>query len=313
MSDIAFVILAHSDPVHVRRLIAALDDAPVILHCDAKTPAHIAGPMISNLPPRVTIAPRQRIRLASWSLVQAELQGLRLALASTRARHVAVLSGADYPLTSMEQLDHELSAWGDGSWMFNVPLPHEPWSTPWHRDGGRWRFEYRFFTIGDQIVSVRDRPIAWPYRVNVPGELELRASSQWKIYGRDHAELLLRIIDRRPDLIRYWRKTFIPEESFVASILASPRLAGADAIVPCQDDPWLIRWESRAGAHPPLLSLEDLPRLMAARNPVTASGPGSTANAGKPPTARHPPLFARKFSSNRDIAVLDRIDSDLRA
>ncbi|HYO35277.1 MAG TPA: beta-1,6-N-acetylglucosaminyltransferase [Geodermatophilus sp.] len=312
MTELAAVVLAHRDPLMVRRLVAALDDVPVFLHCDARTPDAVAAEMLRGLPPRVTVLPRRATRLASWSLVAAELAALRTALTATRAAHVAVLSGSDYPLLSVPGLVRELAAWEGRSWLWNVPLPHPPWDTPRHPDGGLWRLRLRYLTRNDHVLYVREIPLRWPVPRAVPAELELRASSQWKVYGRADVERLLQLVDTRPDLLRFWRTTLVPEESFAASMLASPRLTGGDALLPCRADAWLIRWPEGVNHHPDWLTGADFPELARARwaSPVD---PGEAVLPSEGWDLPGRKLFARKFTTAVDAGVLDRIDAELRS
>src|SRR3954454_16273280 len=39
LTPLTIVILAHADPAHLKRLVSALPDTPVVLHCDARTSA----------------------------------------------------------------------------------------------------------------------------------------------------------------------------------------------------------------------------------------------------------------------------------
>jgi Core-2/I-Branching enzyme len=308
VTELAAVVLAHDDPVHLQRLVAALDDVPVFLHCDAKTAPPVFDAMTRRLPRRVTVCERIPTSLASWSLVRAELTGLREAVARTSAQHIAVMSGSDYPLVPMQTLLDELQAWRDRSYFRNVPLPFARWS----RDGGLWRLQHRFVTRRDQVVHVRGIPLRWPIKRRVPSQLTLRASSQWKIYARRHAELLLAVADRWPDLIRFWRSTYIPDESFAASVLSSRALVGADALQPCLAQAWFMRWGPRI-EHPRWLTSADFDALADARRALPADPAVVTGDHGTDTTvAPARKLFARKFSAAVDTDVLDRIDSDLR-
>jgi hypothetical protein len=311
MTELAAVILAHRDPTHLKRLVAALDDVPVFLHCDARTPDSVAGEMLRGLPPRVTVLPRRDMRMSSWSLMAGELDALRTALSRTRAEHVAVLSGSDYPLVSMQALVEELAPWRGRSYFWNVPLPFSSWDTPRHPDGGLWRLRHRFLTRRDAVAFWRRIPLRSPVPRRLPAGVELRASSQFKIYTRHHVERLLRVVDTRPDLVGFWRSTLVPNETFPASVLASPALAEGDALAPCRAHPWYIRWPEKDSSHPCWLSLADLPGLAKARwaEPL---GPDA---ALRPSTDKELPgrkLFARKFATDVDTEVLDRIDAELR-
>jgi hypothetical protein len=312
MTELAAVVLAHRTPSMVRRLLAALDDVPVFLHCDAATPARVFGAMTQGLPGRVTVLRRMRARLASWSLVEAELAALRAAVGATRAEHIAVLSGSDYPLVSVPDLVRELAAWEGRSYLWNVELPFPAWDTPRHPDGGHWRFTRRFLTRRGHVLFLRDVPLRWPVPRQVPAQVELRASSQWKVYARHHAERLLGLVDARPDLVRFWRTTLVPDESFAASMLASPALLGEDALPPCRAHAWYIRWPEGVTYHPEWLTRADFDDLAGARS----ADPPTWEEAARPSAAWELPgrkLFARKFSTDVDREVLDRIDSELRS
>jgi hypothetical protein len=311
MPELAAVILAHRDPSLVRRLVTALTDVPVLLHCDARTADPIAEEMVRGLPARVTVLPRSSTRLGSWSLVDVELTALRAAVSRTRAEHIAVLSGADYPLMSVPDLVDELVAWRDRSYLWNVRLPYRSWSTPRHQDGGLWRLRHRFLTRKDHVLYLRRFPLYWPWRRSLPEGLELRASSQWKVYARHHVERLLGIADTQPELIRFWRTTLVPEESFAASVLATPAFMGSDALPPCRAHPWFIRWPVRKD-HPHWLTGADFDELAAARwaDPVH---PDDASRAGTDEELPGRKLFARKFTTDVDTDVLDRIDVELRA
>lgn len=317
MTPLAAVVLAHADPGHLRRLVDALDDVPVFLHCDARTDAATFAAMVTGLPRRVTVCERRATTLASWSLVDAEIAALREALGRTRARHIAVLSGADYPLVSMQALLDELALWEGRSYFWNVRLPFRQWDTPRHRDGGRWRFEHRFLRRHDQVLFWRAIPLRWPVRRAVPAELDLRASSQWKIYSREHVEILLHAVDTRPDLMRFWSSTLVPEESFAASTLGSPALAGAAALQPCAAQAWHMEWPTGVAHHPRWLRTQDFDKLRQARwapspDPIAATewfGHDEWFGQAETPTRK---LFARKFGSGIDTDVLDLIDTQLR-
>jgi hypothetical protein len=310
MTELAAIVLAHSDPTHLKRLVAALEDVPIVLHCDAKAPRQVAQQMLQGLPSRVTLSERLRTSRASWSLVEAELNALRHAVRLSSARHIAVLSGTDYPLVSMQELVDQLASWDGQSLFRNVPIPFPWWDTPTHQDGGLWRVQHRFMTLRGQALLWRDLPLYWPGRRRIPPELELRASSQWKIYARVHVELLLHMVDSRPDLVRFWRSTHAPEESFAASMLGSRAMLGSLAMPPCLALAWYIVWQGTS-SHPRWLCSTDFDRLAEARwaPPIE---PAEAVGAPGLEIRPHRKLFARKFSTGVDTEVLDRIDADLR-
>jgi hypothetical protein len=234
------------------------------------------------------------------------LDSLREAVRWTDARHIAVLSGADYPLVSMPDLVDELDRWNGRTWISNVPLPHSSWDTPRHPDGGLWRIKYRYLTHRNQVLFWRAYPLRWPLRRAIPADLTLRAASHWKIYSREHVVGLLKVAEQRPDLLRFWRTTLVPEESFAASMLASTRLFGQAALPPSTSSAWYLDWNSENAGHPRWLTDSDFDRLKSARW-ATRLDPAS----GPVPGDDYRKLFARKFRSS-ESSVLDRVDEELR-
>jgi hypothetical protein len=308
MSELAFVVLAHNDPDQVRRLLAALDPAPVFLHVDARTPDDVFRAMTADLGERIHLVRRAPTHLASWTLVAAELRGLQAAVEASDAEHIAVLSGADYPLAPLPVIQEELGEWRGHSWVASAPLPSTRWSSRFHGDGGLWRLRHRFLTRRDRIIFVGRVSLRLPWRRRIPGDVELRASSEWKVLSRRHAELLLDVIARRPDLVDFWRHTLVPDETFIASVLSSPALVGDAALPMVACDPWYIEWPLVRSDHPRWLTVDAFDRLVAARNAPRLL-PGDLATGPR----SHRKLFARKFSSVGSGPLLDRIDRELRS
>ncbi|MFZ0089663.1 MAG: beta-1,6-N-acetylglucosaminyltransferase [Solirubrobacteraceae bacterium] len=308
-SRVAFVILAHNDAPKIRRLIGALGDSDVFLHCDRNTADHVARSMVPNAASRVRWVPRRRTTLATWSLVDAELAGLSMAVETTQATHVAVLSGSCYPLVSMRQLTDELSGWQGLSRLELNRLPYPNWSTARFRDGGLWRANRRFLEWRGQLLTIRNRPVP-TFRRRVPPELSLYGSSQWKIYARGHARALLELLSATPSLRSFWQTTYVPEELCVASLLKSPDLVGPIAEQVIDDLPWFIRWPaSGPTSHPDWLGGSDFDALRSARA-APAPDPSRQIDPRERPTLRK--LFARKIGS-ASSDLLDQIDDELRA
>ncbi len=307
MAALAAVILAHDNPTHVRRLIGALGGVDVFLHCDSKTTREVYDAMTKGLPEVVAVTPRKRTARASWGMVEGENAGLRVALERSRAEHIIICSGSCYPLVSVAALEDELAGWRGLTRIELTPLPYDGWS--WRagaRDGGFWRLNHRFLTIGGRMVLA---PGFYPiplYRRAIPSVIEPHASSQWKIYAREHARLLLQVFDEHPDLLRFWRTAFIPEESFAASMLGSPALVGDVAGQLRHDRTWYIDWRGKQlGGHPRWLDADDFPRLVQERSrpPLHPDDPYERGDTSRK-------LFARKFGT--DESVLDMIDAELR-
>jgi Core-2/I-Branching enzyme len=313
MASVAAVVLAHQSPPQVRRLISALEGFDVFLHCDARTDDAVFEGMMLGAAPHVRAVERRRTTLASWSLVDAELTALRAALEHSDAAHVVVLSSSCYPLVPAAELRDEIARWPGLTRVRLNHIPYAGWSTRRNQDGGMWRFRRRFVTIRDQMVFVRGVPLR-TFKRRIPPELSLVASLQWKIYARAHVKVLLDVVDDRPDLVKFWRTTLVPEESALASILATRALVG-DVVDELRDDlPWCFEWAGSSG-HPRWLDVGDFAWLAKGRNaplrdPEDRRDDPDDVGVAEEPVVRK--LFARKLSPT-DTRLADMIDEQLRA
>jgi hypothetical protein len=287
----AALILAHSDPTQVARVIEVMAPMPVFLHCDERTPRATLEAMVAGSSARVRVLPRMRTTLSSWSLVAAELAGVRTIIDQTDAQHVVVMSGSCYPVVPDEVLLDTLDAHRGQSLLSAKQLPMSEWNTERNRDGGLWRFNRRFVTFRDQVVVVRGVPLR-THRRRIPEGLRLHGGSEWKVYSREHAISLLHVIDANPTVREFFRHSFIPDESCVPSILRSPELVGSvvDDVILCR--PWYFDFDLGA-YHPRSLDDRSFDAIRLARDEDGC-------------------LFARKISSSAS-SLLDRIDSELRA
>jgi hypothetical protein len=110
MKEIAFLVLAHTDPVQVGRLCRALDyRARIFVHLDAKV--DIRPFLAQPLPESVTfIKDRVRASWAGYSLVEATLRLMRAALNSGHDfSHLVLLSGLDYTIKPIHLLHDYLN------------------------------------------------------------------------------------------------------------------------------------------------------------------------------------------------------------
>ena len=102
--------------------------------------------------------------------------------------------------------------------------------------------------------------------------------SQWFAASQKAVQTLI----RQTRLVKYYRRSLIPDESFVQTVLLNtPELRV------CNADLWFTRWQ-RDADHPDVLTADDVPDAIA---------------SGK--------LFARKFDIGTDAVALDRIDKHI--
>ena len=225
MAKIAYILLCHKDPAGIiaqaERLTAAGDF--VAIHFDARAPrAHfdrIRAALAAN--PSVTFAPKRlKCGWGEWSLVAASLAAVRAAVeAFPRATHFYMLSGDCMPIKSAEYirafLDREELDYIESFDFF---------TSDWIKTGIREeRLIYRHWFNERTRKAWFYRSLEWQQKLgitrSVPADLSIRIGSQWWCLRRRTVEAVLEFCDRCPDVMRFFRTTWIPDETFFQTLV----------------------------------------------------------------------------------------------
>jgi len=225
MARIAYVLLCHKDPegiiAQARRLTAAGDY--VAIHFDGRArPAdydRIRAALADN--PDVAFA-RRRIRCGwgEWSLVAATLEATRAAVdAFPRATHFYMLSGDCMPIKSAEYA-HEFLDRDDADFIESFDFFKSDWIKTGIRDE---RLIYRHWFNERNTKALFYASMNLQRRMGlarrVPADLQIQIGSQWWCLRRRTVEGVLAFLDRRPDVLRFFRTTWIPDETFFQTLV----------------------------------------------------------------------------------------------
>jgi len=277
---LAYLIRAHTAPEQLARLVDRLDEgqARFYVHVNRLTDDEVFGEMRSRLAGRenVTWLPRVACYWGGFSLLQATLVGIDAILASgDLPDHAVLLSGQDYPLRPPSEIEEHLVARRGRNLLHHFALPAAEWAG---EGGGLNRLRYPHF----ERVRYKTRLLRVPLPRRVPRGLRPHGGmALWALTGETLAELM-RFLDERPEVLRFFRHTKMPDETFFQTVLLSSRLAET------VDNELLhyLDWSS-GSAHPATLTAADLPKLRASEK-----------------------LFARKFDASVDSEILDLLDRE---
>lgn len=226
MTQIAFILLCHKDPegiiAQTLRLTAAGDC--VAIHFDARAAqadyARIREALAGN--PQVTFA-RRRVKCGwgEWSLVAATLQAVKAALADfPGATHFYMLSGDCMPIKTAEYIHARLEEdeadyiesfdfYGSG-WIKTGIQEERLIYRHWFNERQRkWLF-YTSLEVQKKFGLAR----------RVPEDLKIRIGSQWWCLRRRTIEAVMDFVARRPDVVRFFSTTWIPDETFFQTLVA---------------------------------------------------------------------------------------------
>ncbi len=225
MAQIAFILLCHKDAKAViaqaDRLVAG--GARVAIHFDASASAAEYQKITDALAgrPEITFATRRvRCGWGEWSLVQATLNTCEAALAAfPEASHLYMLSGDCAAVKSSAYADELLDA-GDRDFIESFDF----FASDWIRTGLKGeRLAYRHF--------FNERKRKWLFYTSmqvqqrlglerrIPEDLQVMVGSQWWCLRRRTVETILEFLRGRPDVTRFFRTTWIPDETFFQTLV----------------------------------------------------------------------------------------------
>lgn len=256
MSQIGFVVLAHSEPEQTNRLIVALNELysspPIVLHHDYLQCAATFS-FTSNVS---VIRPRCATSWGTYSLVEATLAGLSKMYSGSGPEWCVLLSGSCYPTRRARDVIDELRS---GS--FDAYVQYERIDPLWIRTPFQRECVERYFTwrVGIPSVSRRITPryLAARWSAYAMHGCQCYAGSQWFTANRKAVECVLENVDKYAWLVRHLRSRHCPDETFFQTMWLNE-----DAIRVSAGHKRFTRW--RVGrAHPELLVSEDWDAILA--------------------------------------------------
>lgn len=225
MANIAFILLCHKDPDAIisqaSRLTAAGDY--MAIHYDAR--ADIAGyqriraALADN--PNVTFAEKRvKCGWGEWSLVRATLLAVKAAEAAfSRATHFYMLSGDCMAIKSAEYA-HQFLDENDADFIESFDFFESEWIKTglkqerlifrhfFNERNQKWRF-YTSFNLQKRLGMKRE----------IPADLQIMIGSQWWCLRRQTIEWILEFCQKRPDVVRFFKTTWIPDETFFQTLV----------------------------------------------------------------------------------------------
>jgi hypothetical protein len=273
---LAYIVSAYKNLDQLARLAERLntESSSVYIHVDKKADDAEYGRLVRTLAgrPAVHLLERHVCHWGGFGHVRATLKGIDALLASgSDFHHVVLLTGQDYPIKPLAEIERFFAEHRDSSFMAYNALPSESWSPR----GGLDRIEYRHWRWRGPHVRL-------PWKRRFPaGAAPYGGGAYWNL-SRACVEHVARFVESRPDVVDFFRHVDIPDEVFFQTVLMNSELAGSVV----NDNLRYIDWTR--GATPALLEARDLPALRAS-----------------------PKLFARKFDVFHDGKILDLVDTEL--
>ena len=225
MAKIAYILLCHKDPEAVIRQaerLTAVGDYMAI-HFDASASAEDYAQITAALGdnPSVTF-PRKRIRCGwgEWSLVQATLDMLTAALQSfPRATHFYLMSGDCMAIKSAEYA-HQFLDENDTDFIESVDYFDSDWiKTGWKEERLIYRHWFNERTQRKRFYAMFEVQKRLGLTRKIPADLQVQIGSQWWCLRRRTIEAVMAFTHKRRDVMRFFRSTWIPDETFFQTLV----------------------------------------------------------------------------------------------
>ena len=225
MAKIAYILLCHKDPDAIikqaERLTAVGDYMSI--HFDSRARpvdfARIRSALADN--PNVTFA-RKRIKCGwgEWSLVQATLHAVEAAVDEfPRATHFYMLSG-DCMAIKTAEYTHRFLDKRDMDFIESFDFFESDWIKTGMKDD---RLIYRHFFNERKHKRLFYAGVDLQRKLGlkraIPADLQVQIGSQWWCLRRRTIEWIIDFTRRRHDVMRFFRTTWIPDETFFQTLV----------------------------------------------------------------------------------------------
>ena len=225
MARIAFILLCHKNPdaivAQARQLTAAGDY--IAIHFDASASPEDYRKITDSLAGDENVvfaAKRVKCGWGEWSLVQATLHAVAAAeRAFPRATHFYMVSGDCMPIKSAG-FAHRMLDDRDCDYIESFDFFDSNWIKTGFREERliyrhffnertqKWRF-YTSLAVQEKLKITR----------KVPQDIRVMIGSQWWCLRRQTVEAILDFTKARPDVMRFFRTTWIPDETFFQTLV----------------------------------------------------------------------------------------------
>ncbi|MEM9552559.1 MAG: beta-1,6-N-acetylglucosaminyltransferase, partial [Pseudomonadota bacterium] len=225
MAKIAFVLLCHKDPTAIihqaRRLTRAGDCMAIHFDASARKADYekITSALAEN--PRVTFAKRRvRCGWGEWSLVRATLNAVEAAVdAFPDATHFYMLSGDCMAIKPAEYVHAYLDR-EDADFIESFDFFDSDWIKTGIKEE---RLIYRHWFNERAHKDLFYASMRWQKKLGlarpIPDDLRIMIGSQWWCLRRRTIEAILDFTAKRRDVMRFFRTTWIPDETFFQTLV----------------------------------------------------------------------------------------------
>lgn len=234
MEKIAYLILAHSDPEHLNKLIESIDyNSDFYIHLDNK--ADINKFSFINKKSNVKIiSKRYDVSWAGFNMVNATKELIKSALYSKKKyNHLILLSGADYPIKSKENIyNYFINRKGKeiirGYFIEESKCPHCYDKIQKYRIMDTLVKNSYMNKVLKRIMNLILAPLKKKIFIEIDGiKIKPCYGSQWWAITQECANYILNLSNNNKRLDKYFKTSFAPDEMYFHTIIFNSNFASS--------------------------------------------------------------------------------------
>jgi hypothetical protein len=278
---IAVLILAHKNPVQLRRLVDRMKtDFEVFIHFDKRSLIHM------SFPPEEHVHILENKHATYWgsnNIVLAEIDLLRAAHILDSDYYI-LISGQDLPLLSNAEIkEFVVNNYSDHIEHSKLPIGYwgqsggiERISLFWENNAGKGMWPYL-----NKVGGFATRTLQKTFNVRRKLSFDLYGGSQWFNLTKESVRFILSFIDNNEWYLKRFKHTRASDEIFFQTILLAFDYHAKDKIR--SHHLRYFDWDT-GPEYPRVLRLDDHEKIMKSKS-----------------------LFARKFDEQMDTRIIDKI------
>lgn len=234
MKKCAILILAHNDFNHLKRLINKFDRKKfdIFIHIDKKTSEISVAELKKDLDINTNnnvffVEHPHKVYWGGFSIVEAEIELLNMAIKHDSYMHYILISGSDYPIRSTNKLSDFLSLNEGNDFIKAIDLFDLPTNNPLRKNVSfKHKLDYPMFNNTNTLIFKANRriinSIKKKFRIssNILGnDFHIYHGSQWWALTENTViKILNEYKSHKNSYDKYFKNIFAPDEKFFHSI-----------------------------------------------------------------------------------------------
>lgn len=218
---IAYLIMIHNNPIHLKRLINSLNtkDVDFYIHIDKKTKRSFNLPKYDNV---IKIKNNIPIFWGGFSQVQASINLLKEAKKNRKYDYYILLSGVDYPVRSNNYIHNFFKKYKGKEFINLYPMPLYDKTFDrieyYRYEGSRYLILSYIIRLLNMLIKKFHLKRDLPHKYS---DFKLYAGSNWWGLTDKSVNYIIKFIKNNSDFIKFYQNTLCPDEMFFHTILGN--------------------------------------------------------------------------------------------